>query len=149
MKKYPDALGIHDLVVHNYGPGHVIAALHIEVDGKKDVFDSHDMIDNIERVLRRDFGIEATIHMDPIVTDDAEITALREKVAAIAAEIDPDIHIHDFRFVAGTTHTNLIFDAQVPFEVKLSDEEVKREFDNRISKIDPSFFSVITIDRGL
>ena len=147
VEKYPDALGIHDMTVHNYGPGHVIAALHIEVDGKKDIFDTHDMIDNIEQELRRECGIEATIHMDPIVTDDQQITALRTEVLSRLQEIDPTLQIHDFRFVRGTTHTNLIFDISAPFEVKLSDEELHQEASNRISRIDPTFFAVITIDR--
>ena len=147
VEKYPDALGIHDMTVHNYGPGHVIAALHIEVDGKKDIFDTHDMIDNIEQELRRECGIEATIHMDPIVTDDQQITALRTEVLSSLQEIDPTLQIHDFRFVRGTTHTNLIFDISTPFEVKLSDEELRQEASNRISRIDPTFFAVITIDR--
>ena len=147
VEKYPDALGIHDMTVHNYGPGHVIAALHIEVDGKKDIFDTHDMIDNIEQELRRECGIEATIHMDPIVTDDQQITALRTEVLSRLQEIDPTLQIHDFRFVRGTTHTNLIFDISTPFEVKLSDEELRQEASNRISRIDPTFFAVITIDR--
>ena len=147
VEKYPDALGIHDMTVHNYGPGRVIAALHIEVDGKKDVFETHDMIDNIEQELRRVCGIEATIHMDPIVTDDEQITALRAKVLAQLQEIDPTLQIHDFRFVSGATHTNLIFDISVPFEVKLSDEEIRREASSRISRIDPTYFAVITVDR--
>ncbi len=147
VEKYPDALGIHDMTVHNYGPGRVIAALHIEVDGKKDVFETHDMIDNIEQELRRECGIEATIHMDPIVTDDKQVTALRERVLAELQGIDPTLQIHDFRFVSGATHTNLIFDISVPFEVKLSDEEIRRAASDRISRIDPTYFAVITVDR--
>ncbi len=148
VKKFPEALGIHDMVVHNYGPGHIIASLHIEVDGKADIFETHDVIDNIERDLRRECGIEATIHMDPIVTDDEQINALRGKVLAAVQDIDERMQIHDFRFVAGVTHTNLIFDISVPFELRLSDEELRREVSDRISRIDPTYFAVITLDRG-
>ncbi len=148
VESTPGALGIHDLTVHNYGPGHIIAALHVEVDGKADVFASHDMVDNIEQRLRREYGIEATIHMDPIVTDDEQINALRAEVTEAVRSIDPSLKIHDFRFVSGTTHSNLIFDVMAPFEVKLSDEELRRAVADRISRIDPSYFTVVTIDRG-
>ena len=148
VSQYEGAIGIHDLIVHNYGPGHVIAALHVEVDGKVDVFESHDMIDNIERDLRRDCGIEATIHMDPVVTDDERINALKPLVQRAVEEIDSSLRIHDFRFVEGATHTNLIFDISVPFEVKASDEEIKRQTADKISRIDPTYFTVVTVDRG-
>ena len=121
VESTPGALGIHDLVVHNYGAGHIIATLHVEVDGRIDVFETHDMIDNIERCLRNDHHIEATIHMDPIVTDNEQINTLRNQVVAAVAAIDGRLRIHDFRFVAGNTHTNLIFDIATPFEIKLSD----------------------------
>ena len=148
VSKYDGVIGIHDLTVHNYGPGHVIAALHVEVDGRVDVFVSHDMIDNIERELRRNCGIEATIHMDPVVTDDARITTLKPLVEAAVREIDPSLRIHDFRFVEGATHTNLIFDIAVPFEIKKSDEEIKQQVADKISRLDPSYFTVVTVDRG-
>lgn len=101
IAEYPEALGLHDLVVHNYGPGKVIASMHIEVDGAVDIYASHDMIDNIEKRLRADCGIEATIHMDPIVTDDTQARALREATEAAVRSIDDRIRIHDFRFVRG------------------------------------------------
>ena len=148
VENTPDALGIHDLTVHNYGPGHIIAALHVEVDGKRNVFETHDMIDNIEQTLRREYGIQATIHMDPIVTDDEQINALRARVAAAVCEIDPAIRIHDFRFVTGTTHSNLIFDVLIPFELKMKDDEVRRAVADKVSRIDPSYFTVVTVDRG-
>ena len=147
VSKYPEALGIHDLVVHNYGPGHVIAALHIEVDGKEDIFVTHDVIDTIEKDLRQNCGIEATIHMDPVVTDDERVNQLRQEVQRAVHRIDERIHIHDFRFVEGKTHTNLIFDVAVPFELKMSEEEIRRAVANEVSRLDPSYFTVITVDR--
>ena len=146
VSEYPEALGIHDLVVHNYGPGHIIAALHIEVDGKADVFDSHDMIDVIEHRLRTEHGMEVTIHMDPVLRDE-ETVALREKVANAVTSVYPDLKIHDFRFVKGTTHSNLIFDVAVPFEIKDSDAELKDKISSAISTISPTYFAVIQIDR--
>ena len=148
VDKYEGALGIHDMVVHNYGPGRIIASLHIEVDGSVDVFETHDMIDTIEKELREACGIEATIHMDPIVTDDEQVTALRQKTAEAVQKIHPSMQIHDFRFVAGATHTNLIFDVVVPFEVKMSDAEVKTAVAERVKEIDPTYCVVLNIDHA-
>ena len=147
VDRYEGALGIHDMVVHNYGPGRIIASLHIEVDGSVDVFETHDMIDTIEKELRDVCGIEATIHMDPIVTDDEKINALREKVDEIVKTIDERLKIHDFRFVEGVTHSNLIFDVAMPFEMKMTDSELKDRIENEISELDPKYFVVMTVDR--
>lgn len=141
------ALGIHDLTVHNYGPGHVIAALHVEVDGHADVFETHDMVDNIEKRLRRECGIEATIHMDPIVTDDETVTSLRKRTAEAVCRIDERLRIHDFRFVKGTTHSNLIFDVVAPFELKTGDAELREQVAEEIRRIDPTYCTVVTVDR--
>ena len=148
VDKYEGALGIHDMVVHNYGPGRIIASLHIEVDGSVDVFETHDMIDTIEKDLRENCGIEATIHMDPIVTDDELVNALRQKTAEAVKKIHPLMQIHDFRFVAGATHTNLIFDVVVPFEVKMSDAEVKNAVAEKVKEIDPTYCVVLNIDHA-
>jgi len=121
--------------------------LHVEVDGKVDVFHTHDMIDTLERRLRHECGIEATIHMDPIVTDDEVVSRLREEVARMVMEIDDRLNIHDFRFVTGKTHSNLIFDVAAPFELKLTDEELKQAIADRISRWDASYFTVVTVDR--
>jgi cation diffusion facilitator family transporter len=141
------ALGIHDLTVHNYGPGHVIAALHVEVDGHANVFETHDIVDNIEKRLRTECGIEATIHMDPIVTDDETVTSLREKSAEAVKAIDERLRIHDFRFVRGTTHSNLIFDVVAPFELKTTDAELLEQVAEEIRGIDPTYCTVVTVDR--
>lgn len=147
VDRYEGALGIHDMVVHNYGPGRIIASLHIEVDGSVDVFETHDMIDTIEKELRDACGIEATIHMDPIVTDDEQVNELRAKTAQAVQKIHPSMQIHDFRFVAGATHTNLIFDVVVPFELKMSDAEVNAAVAEKVREIDPTYFVVINVDR--
>ena len=147
VDKYEGSLGIHDMVVHNYGPGRIIASLHIEVDGSVNVFETHDMIDTIEKELRDACGIEATIHMDPIVTDDEQVNELRAKTAEAVQKIHPSMQIHDFRFVAGATHTNLIFDVVVPFELKMSDAEVKAAVAEKVREIDPTYCVVLNVDR--
>ena len=144
---YPEVLGIHDMVIHNYGAGNTIASLHAEVDGSANIFDTHDVIDNLEKRLFDELGVRATVHMDPIVTDDEKVNALREVTLKTVLSIDDRLNIHDFRYVEGTTHSNLLFDVVAPFELKMSDEELKREISSRISRVDPTYFVVITVDR--
>lgn len=144
---YPEILGIHDMVIHNYGVGNTIASLHAEVDGSANIFDTHDVIDNLEKRLFDELGVRATVHMDPIVTDDEKVTALREVTLKTVLSIDDRLNIHDFRYVEGTTHSNLLFDVVAPFELKMSDSELKREISSRISRVDPTYFVVVTVDR--
>lgn len=145
--EYPEVLGIHDMIVHSYGPGNTIASLHVEVDGSADVFITHDVIDTIEKRLYDELFVHATIHLDPIVTDDEKVSALRERTLAAVRTIDERLNIHDFRYVEGKTHSNLIFDVSAPFELKLDDDALKREIASRISRIEPSYFVVVTVDR--
>ncbi|MBE6552247.1 MAG: cation transporter [Ruminococcaceae bacterium] len=147
VNEYPGALGIHDLVVHNYGANRIVAALHVEVDGKVDIFESHDMVDNIEKRLRTECGIQATLHMDPIVTNDEKVDVLRTKTLAAVKAVDESLNIHDFRCVEGKTHTNLIFDLSVPFEVSLKDDEICRRIEANIKENYPDYYTVITVDR--
>jgi len=147
VSEYPEALGIHDLVVHSYGAGRNIASLHVEVDGAIDIFKTHDTVDMIEKRLRDEFGIDATIHMDPIVTNDPQVTEWRRRVEDIAAELEPTLKIHDFRMVPGNTHTNLIFDVSAGFEVKLSDGEIRSHISDAVQKEKENHFCVITVDR--
>lgn len=140
-------IGIHDLMVHSYGAGATIASFHAEVDGKGDFFEAHDLIDNIEKQLLSEYNITCTIHMDPIVMDDDHINGLRAKVQEAVKGIDGAFRIHDFRCVTGPTHTNLIFDVEIPFEEKRSNKEVSSLVENEIKKIDKSYFAVISIDR--
>ena len=146
-REYPDILGIHDMVVHNYGPGNTIASLHAEVDGSKNVYLIHDMIDNVEKRLYSELGVRATIHMDPIVVDDERVSELRALTLETVKSVDTRISIHDFRFVEGVTHSNLIFDINVPFEIKLSDRELCDDIDAKIKQINPTYCTVITVDR--
>jgi len=143
-----NVVGIHDLVVHNYGPGRTMISLHAEVPANGNILDLHDMIDNIERGLQEHCGCEAVIHMDPIVTDDPSLNSLCETVRNIAVQIDPQITIHDFRMVAGPTHTNLIFDAVVPYGSGMSDETVRNSFIEKIRALDGNYYAVIQIDKS-
>ncbi|MBQ8004799.1 MAG: cation transporter [Clostridia bacterium] len=144
---HPEALGIHDLVVHNYGPGRCFASCHVEVDGSRDIYASHDAIDNIEKELNTELGIQGVIHLDPISVGDPMTDELRALVLDFVRNIDKRMNIHDFRIVPGTTHTNLIFDVVVPFEIKLSDVEIDSHIKEKINGYNSSYFAVITVDR--
>lgn len=145
--EYPEIHGIHDMIIHNYGPGRVIASLHLEVDGREDIFKAHDMIDKIERRLASELSISVTIHMDPVPTGDREADRLRCLTEAAVGEVDARLKIHDFRFAAGTAHTDLIFDVSVPFELTATDEEIREAVNGKISEISPAYNAVITVDR--
>lgn len=141
-------IGIHDLIVHDYGPGRVMISLHAEVSASENVMELHDEIDNVETELREKLGCEAVIHMDPIVTDDGITKETRERVAALIHCIDDDINIHDFRMVSGPTHTNLIFDAVVPFGFRLSDEEVEKKIKSAVRALDGNYYAVVRVERS-
>lgn len=140
-------VGIHDLVVHDYGPGRLMVSLHAEVPGDGNVFAAHDVIDRAMAELDARLGCESVIHMDPICTDDETVVSMREQVAQLARGIDPHITIHDFRMVAGPTHTNVIFDAVVPHRFPEPDDAVKAEISARIAAQWPDTFAVIQIDK--
>ena len=141
------AIGLHDLVVHNYGPGRVMASLHVEVDGDADIYASHDMADLIERRLGVECGIEATVHMDPVAIRDPRVNQLKAFAEGIVTEVDDRLRIHDFRIVPGETHTNLIFDIAAPFEVTVTDAELRSRVADTIHGRDSHLFAVITVDR--
>ena len=147
VAEFPDALGIHDMIVHSYGPGRFVANLHIEVDGSKDIFESHDMIDLIEKRLNSELGILSNIHMDPIVVDDAENDEMRAFALAAVKAVDERLDIHDFRFVRGKTHTNLLFDITVPFEMKGNNDEITDAVQSKIAETRPDHYIVVNIDR--
>ena len=141
------AIGIHDLVVHNYGPGRVMASLHVEVDGDADIYASHDMADLIERRLAVECGIEATVHMDPIAIRDPRVSELKAFAEAIVKEVDDRLRIHDFRIVPGETHTNLIFDIAAPFELNITAADLRARVAETIHERNDHLFAVITVDR--
>lgn len=147
VKKYPEVIGVHDLMVHNYGPKHYIASFHAEVDGEKDIFVLHDVIDNIEREITNDLGIICTIHLDPIVTNDETLSELCEFTRGIVTSLYSGANIHDFRVVIGQTHTNLIFDVEVPFEVKDSTDKVVDNIKTAVLSKRDNHYCVITVDK--
>ena len=140
-------LGIHDLIVHDYGPGRVMISVHAEVSASENVLELHDEIDNVEKELREKLGCEAVIHMDPIVTDDGITEETRQRVAALVRCIDDEITIHDFRMVAGPTHTNVIFDAVVPFHFRLTDAEVREKIETAVRTLDGNYYAVVNVER--
>lgn len=140
--------GVHDLVVHDYGPGRMMISLHAEVSADGNILKIHDEIDNIEHELQNHFNCIATIHMDPIDTNDAEVVQMSQTVKALAEQINPLFKIHDFRVVKGPSHTNLIFDVVVPYSCKQTDEEVIKALNDKIRGLDSGqYFAVIQIDR--
>ena len=147
VNRYPEVVGIHDLAVHDYGAGRVMISLHAEVPSSGDIMALHDVIDTIERDLQEELNCSAVIHMDPISTDDALITSTRELLKErIHEAISPDVSIHDFRMVPGPTHTNVIFDAVVPYEFPQSDEQVREEISKLVRALEGDYFAVVTID---
>ena len=147
MLSYPGIIGMHDLAVHNYGAGRCFASAHCEVDAKNDILVSHDLIDNIERDFSRDLGIHMVIHLDPVIVGDARTDALHCKVQSLVTALYPTVTIHDFRVIWGVTHSNIVFDAAVPFSVKDSDAVITQKLEAEIQKLDPDYRTVVTIDR--
>ena len=144
---HDDILGIHDLIVHNYGPGRVMISLHAEVDAHGDILVLHDLIDNIEHELKTKCNCQALIHMDPIINDDEEINHLKHDIAILIKEIDGKMTLHDFRVVKGPTHTNVIFDVVAPYNLPFKDDELKQIIGAKILDKFPYHYSVVEIDR--
>ena len=144
---YDGVIGIHDLVVHDYGPHNTFASVHVEVDANTDVLVSHDLIDNIEREISNEYNMNMVIHMDPIVTDDPFVNELQKMTEEVVSGIDNTLSIHDFRVVKGPTHYNLIFDVTVPFDCKICIKEITEQIKQRIHEKDKSLYAVVTIDR--
>lgn len=140
--------GIHDLIVHDYGPGRCMISLHAEVPGNQDIFHLHDEIDCIERELKDKLQCDAVIHMDPIETDNEEINHMKGLVLEMVLQISPNLSIHDFRMVTGPTHTNLIFDILIPYSEKLTEKEVLEKITAFIKELDGNYYPVIQIDYG-
>ncbi len=148
VRAHEEIVGIHDLIVHDYGPGRTMISLHAEIPADSDLLKIHDLIDNIEKELRDTLGCDAVIHMDPIEVDDELTASVREKVAALVTCIDSGLTIHDFRIVTGPTHTNIIFDVVIPYGLKKTDAEIKENIETIVKSIDKNYFSVINIDRA-
>lgn len=148
IRNYEGVLGIHDLVVHDYGPGHCFASVHVEVDSNVDILASHDLIDNIERDIAFDMGIHLVIHLDPIITDNPFVNEMQQMTENVVKSVDNTLSIHDFRVVKGSTHNNLIFDVLVPNECKLGEGKIQDRIIQKIKELDSKLYVVLTIDRS-
>lgn len=142
---HPAILGVHDMMLHNYGPNKIFASAHVEVDSSKDIFETHDHIDNIEREVKENMNIDLVLHMDPVKVNDPETELYRAKVVEAIHQIDPKWGFHDFRIVSGPTHVNLVFDLVIPFEEKYSQEEIEAMLLKHIQS-DKKIYFVLTID---
>ena len=143
---YPGVLGMHDLMVHDYGPGQCFASVHAEMDSREDPLLCHDVLDDIERDALRELRVHLVIHYDPIVTDDAELNHMRTFVQETIRAIDPELTLHDFRMVRGAQHTNLIFDLVIPYSLVGKQAELKHRIDARVQQEDRKYYTVITFD---
>lgn len=145
---YDKIVGVHDIIIHDYGPGRKFASAHAEVSSRDDIMEIHDIIDLAEREILNEYGLIISIHTDPIVTDDEKINQLKEMTINVVKEISDEMSIHDFRVVDGPTHTNLIFDLIVPHNFHLNNDQVRNLVDEKLSKIDERYFTVITVEHA-
>ena len=143
-----EIVGMHDVIVHDYGPGRVMISLHAEVPGDEDIFLLHDLIDNIEAELDTALHCESVIHMDPVESNNEVVMKMKDNVAELVKEIDSCLTIHDFRMVTGNTHTNLIFDVVIPQEFHMTEAQVKAEIQKRVLERYPNHYSVIKVDKA-
>ena len=143
---FDEILGVHDLIVHNYGPGKMMASLHAEVSSDQDILVAHDKIDLIEKKIYEDLHIMTVIHMDPIETNNEVLNRNQDLIRTILDGIDENLSMHDFRMVSGDSHTNLIFDIVVPYGFKLSNNQIKKEIDKQLHENNPNLYTVITFD---
>lgn len=148
VMSHEEVIGIHDLVVHDYGPGRCMISLHGEVPANGDIITLHDMIDHIEKELCEKLGCEAVIHMDPLETDNVKITEMKHELLTYINSELPGISIHDFRMVQGPTHTNLIFDAVVPYGFDMANEEVKERLEKLVQKHWANYFAVVHVEQS-
>lgn len=141
-------IGIHDMIVHDYGPGRRMASLHAEAPYTVDILEAHDVIDNIENRLRKEFQYEVTIHMDPVITDDEELKDAKDMVMKIVNETNEMWKFHDFRIVRGNTHTNVIFDLVVPANEMIREKEIEMDMQKKIHETDQKYFAVIKVEQS-
>lgn len=147
-QKYTMISGIHDIMVHDYGPGRQIVSFHAEVPADCDICKAHDVIDELEQELYREFKCITTIHMDPIVVNDDKISEMKQLIENMIKNIDEEYSIHDFRMTDGGSRINLIFDLVVPRDKKIDKENLDKEVKNRIKEIDKKYFAVIKIEHS-
>lgn len=141
-------VGIHDMMVHDYGPGRVMVSLHAEIPVEMDFMEAHDIIDDIEMDIKNEFQCDITIHMDPVVLEDEKTNQMRERVKGIVESVENDLTMHDFRMTTGPLRTNLIFDVVVPYDSKKTDREIKEEITEQVSQIGENYYARVQIDKG-
>lgn len=142
------AQGMHDLMIHSYGPGNLIGSVHVEVDCHGDIMEIHDAIDELERNIYEELHIRMTIHMDPLDLHDERSNACKELVTKLLKEMDENLSLHDFRMIAGPTHTNLIFDVVIPYDCALTQDEIRKRLAQELSKEEVQYYTVITFDKS-
>ncbi len=148
MLSHPEIVGVHDMIIHDYGPGVQIGSAHAEVNAKMDFLAAHDVIDEAEREIEENLHVMMTIHMDPIIIDDPQLNEYKRMIDTILMKINPEMTMHDFRMVPGETHTNLLFDVVVPYDAKLSNSEIKEKIDAELVGYPTKLYTVIHFDRG-
>lgn len=147
IMQFSGVCGIHDLMVHNYGPNRCFVSVHVEVDSREDILISHDRIDSIEQYFLREEHIQMVIHMDPIVLNNPLINKLHDEIKHCVKALSSDITIHDFRAVLGTSHSKLIFDCVIPYSCPISQQDVQKAIDEMLSKKEETYYTAITFER--
>lgn len=148
VARYEEIIGIHDMIVHDYGPGRVMVSLHAEIPYDMDIMKAHDMIDELEMEIKKELCCDITIHMDPIINDDTTINEMKEKVLGIIKSIDDTLNMHDFRMTVGPMRTNLIFDVVVPYDCKKTEEEIRTIIREEVVKMEGNYYARVQIDKG-
>ena len=148
IRSYPSVIGVHDLMVHNYGPDSLYASAHVEISAEQDIMVSHEIIDTMERDFLRDDGINMVIHLDPVIINDPFINKHKDDIIKITKEIDPRLDVHDFRLVRHEGFNRLIFDVEAPSRLKLTDDELREIYQKRVDAKYDDFYVVITVDRN-
>lgn len=148
VARYEEIIGIHDMIVHDYGPGRVMVSLHAEIPYDMDIMKAHDMIDELEMEIKKELCCDITIHMDPIINDDTRINEMKEKVLGIIKSIDDTLDMHDFRMTVGPMRTNLIFDVVVPYDCKKTEEEIRTIIREEVVKMEGNYYARVQIDKG-
>ncbi len=148
LMRYPGVLGVHDLMIHDYGPGRQFASVHVEMSARRDPIESHEVIDGIERDFLKDERLHLVVHYDPVATDDPRVPALRDALSDICAKIHPKMTIHDLRVVQGAAHVNVVFDCVVPYDCQMSETEIRRRMNDELEKEYPGYTCIATLERS-
>ena len=148
LMSYPGVLGVHDLMIHDYGPGRQFASVHVEMSARRDPIESHEVIDGIERDFLKDERLHLVVHYDPVATDDPRVPALRDALSDICTKIHPKMAIHDLRVVQGAAHVNVVFDCVVPYDCQMSETEIRRRMNDELEKEYPGYTCIATLERS-